>query len=74
MKTSRKVESKNNNPTIFNNDKEKNEDIFLMQAYIFNSTKLSYFQAKSQQISTNTYNEQPFSPSLLILSKPVVQN
>lgn len=74
MKTSREVESENSNLIIFSDDEEENEDIFPMQAYMSNSTKLFYLQAKSQQASTNTNSEQPLTSSLSISSKPVVQN
>lgn len=45
-----------------------------MQAYTSNSTRLFYLQAKSQQISTNINGEQSLIPSLLTLSKLMVQN
>lgn len=48
IKISRKVEGENSNFTIFNNNEEENEDIFLMQAYTSNSTRLFYLQAKLQ--------------------------
>lgn len=74
MKISREIEDKNSNPTIFRDDKEKNEDIFPTQAHILNSARLFYLQAKSQQVSTNTNGEQTLIPSFLNSFKPVVQN
>lgn len=57
MKTSREVKGENSNPTILSDDEEENEDIFPTQAHTSNSTRLSYFQAKSQQASTNSNGE-----------------
>lgn len=74
MKISSKIKEENNNLTIFNNDEEENENIFPIQAYTSNSTRPFYLQPKSQQASTNTNGEQPLIPSLLILSKSIVQN
>ncbi len=74
MKILREVEGENSNLAILSDDEEENEDIIPTQAHTSNFTRPSYFQAKSQQASTNTNSEQSITPILLILSKPVVQN
>ena len=74
IKTSRELKGENHNLIIFRDDEKENEDIFPMQIHTSNSTRLSYLQAKLQQVSTNISSKQLLTPSFSTLSKLVVQN